>query len=127
MIRSISSALIYVVATATLAFAAENHVHKGKQGGIMADTTGHHHVELVAKDQAIDLYVLHDDGELEDVDGAKATATVLSGGKTEKITLTPAGSVLKGSGSAKLGKGDTVVISLTMPGHKAEQARLTLD
>jgi len=73
------------------------------------------------------LYVLHDDGELEKVTNAKATATILSGGKTEKIVLMPDGELLKGKGNVTVEKGDTIVITLTMPGHKPEQARLKVN
>ena len=36
----------------------------------------------------------------------------------------PDGEVLKGRGNVTVKKGDTIVITLTMPGHKPEQARL---
>jgi len=127
MLKSVLLALLFTLMASTTTLAGEGHHHKGKHGGVVADTSGHHHVELVTKEQSITLYVLHDDGELEDVTGAKGTATVLSGGKTEKITLAPDGNVLKGEGSATLGEGDAVVITLNMPGHKPEQARFKLD
>lgn len=127
MVRSFSIALLLTLSSIYAALAAGGHHHDGKHGGVMADTNGHHHVELVTDGQAMTLYVLHDDGELEDVSGAKATATVLSGGEMEKINLAPDGESLKGEGSLELGKGDTVVITLTMPGHKPEQARFKLD
>ena len=127
MFRSLLPALVVTIATAALAFAADDHHHKGQHGGMMVDTSGHHHVELVANDHSIELHVLHDDGESEDITNAKATATVLSGGKTKKIPLIPDGDALKGSGQTKLGKGDTIVITLTMPGHEPEQARFKLE
>jgi hypothetical protein len=128
MFRSISLALLLTFSMLCTALAAGGaHHHEGKHGGMMGDTNGHHHVELITEGQSMTLYVLHDDGELEDVTDAKATATVLSGGEMEKITLAPAGAALKGEGGVELGTGDTVVITLTMPGHKPEQARFTLD
>ncbi len=127
MFRSISLALLLTLTTLYSALAAGEHHHEGKHGGMMGDTNGHHHVELIAEGQSMTLYVLHDDGELESIAKAKATATVLSGGKTEKIDLIPDGDAMKGEGNAVLGKGDTVVITLTMPGHKPEQARFKLD
>jgi hypothetical protein len=127
MLRSLSIALLLTLSSIYAALAAGGHHHDGKHGGMMGDTNGHHHVELVTEGQSMTLYVLHDDGELEDVSGAKATATVLSGGEMEKITLAPSGDALKGEGSVELGTGDTVVITLTMPGHKPEQARFKLD
>lgn len=127
MFRSTVLALMLTFLASNATLAGEGHHHKGKHGGVMADTSGHHHVELVTDGQSMTVYVLHHDGELEDVTGAKGTATVLSGGKTERITLNPHGDALKGEGNLTLTKGDTVVVTLTMPKHKPEQARLTLD
>jgi len=127
MFRSTSLALLLTFSMLGAAFAAGEHHHEGKHGGMMGDTSGHHHVELVTEGQSMTLYVLHGDGELEDVSKTRATATVLSDGEMEKITLTPAGDALRGEGSLELGKGDTVVITLTMKGHKPEQARFKLD
>ena len=105
----------------------EAHDHEAKHNGIVVHS-GHHHLELVAAGGTIDLYVTHEDGEAEDVSGAKATATVLADGKTEVVTLAPAsGNALKGTGSFNAAKGTTVVVSLTMPGHQTEQARFKLD
>jgi hypothetical protein len=103
------------------------HDHGPKHNGVVVHS-GHHHLELVATGGTIDLYVTHEDGDAEDVSGAKATATVLADGKTEIVTLAPAaGNALKGTGSFNAGKGTTVVVSLTMPGHAAEQARFRID
>ena len=114
---------------AGLAGADEGHEHDHgpKHNGIVVHS-GHHHLELVATGGTIDLYVTHEDGEAEDVSGAKATATVLVDGKTEVVTLAPAaGNALKGTGSFNAAKGTTVVVSLTMPGHQTEQARFKLE
>ena len=127
MFRTTFFALLLTFSPLAPALAAGDHHHEGKHGGMMGDTSGHHHVELVADGQSLTLYVLHADGELENVAKAKATATVLSGGKTEKVDLVPDEDALKGEVSASLGKGDTVVVTLTMPGHKPEQARFKLD
>ena len=127
MFRTTFFALLLTFSPLAPALAAGDHHHEGKHGGMMGDTSGHHHVELVADGQSLTLYVLHGDGELENVAKAKATATLLSGGKTEKVDLVPDGDALKGEGSASLGAGDTVVVTLTMPGHKPEQARFKLD
>lgn len=109
------------------ALAAEDHVHKGKRGGLFAES-GHHHLELIAKDGSLELYVEGEDGKPEDIVEAKATATVLSDGKKEEIKLSvDAGNFLKGSGTFKAAKGTTIIVTLTMPGHKPEQARFKLD
>lgn len=109
------------------AFAADGHSHQGKNGGKVVET-GHHHMEIVAKDGVVQVYLEHDDGKAEDVSGAKATATVLSEGKKESVALSPdPANFLKGTGTFKAIKGTTIVVTLTMPGHKPEQARIKLD
>lgn len=103
------------------------HEHSGKHGGMIAES-GHHHVELVAKDGSLELHVEGEDGKPEDIKDAKATAAVLADGKKEDITLTPdAGNFLKGTGTFKVSKGATVVVTLTMPDHQPEQARFKLE
>lgn len=138
MIRRIVIGLAALVVGAGLAMADDHqhtegdgheqaHDHAAKHGGIV-EHTGHHHLELVAKGGALELYITHEDGEAEDASSAKASATVLADGKTEQVTLTPAGgNALKGSGSFNAGKGTTIVLSLTMPDHKPEQVRFKLD
>lgn len=109
--------------------AGEAHSHDGmaKHGGIVVES-GHHHLEIVTRDGLIDIYVTGEDGKSEDVAGAKATAAILSGGKKVDVELTPgAGGSLQGKGDFTAGKGTVVVISLTMPGHDVEQARVRLD
>ena len=127
MLRSVFLALLLNLSVISAALAAGDHHHKGKHGGTTGQTSGHHHVELVIEGQSMTLFVLHDDGELEKLTDAKATATILSGGKTEKIVLMPDGELLKGKGNVTVEKGDTIVITLTMPGHKPEQARLKVN
>ncbi len=126
--KSITALLLgAVLALASTAQAGEDHSHAGKHGGKIVDT-GHHHMEIVATDGALEIYLEHDDGTPENIADAKAKATVLSEGQKHEIELTPdPGNVLKGSGSFKAVKGTTIVVTLTMPGHKPEQARLNLD
>ncbi len=119
------AALALLLATLP-ATAADDHDHAPEHGGKLVES-GHHHLEVVAKDGVLEVYVEGEDGQHEDVAAAKATATVLSGGKAETIQLAPADGVLKGSGSFKAVKGTAIVITLTMPDHKPEQARITLD
>jgi hypothetical protein len=107
--------------------AGDDHTHAGKHGGKVVES-GHHHVEVVTRDGALEVYVTGEDGQPEDVKGAKAKAVVLSEGKKEDVTLAAdADNALKGQGSFKATKGTTIVITLTMPGHAPEQARIKLD
>lgn len=125
MIRNALFAAFLVAAPAT-AWAGGDHDHVGKHGGKVVES-GHHHVELVAKDGEITLYVLGEDDKPEDVKAAKATATVLSGGKSSTVAFTPGDSgVFTGKGDF-IAKSATVVVTLTMPDHKPEQAKFKLD
>lgn len=108
-------------------YAEGEHDHSSKHGGKVIES-GHHHLEVVTKDGAIEIYVEDEDGKPEDVKAAKATATILSEGKKDDVILNPnAVNSLKGTGSFKAVKGTTIVITLTMPGHDPEQARIKLD
>lgn len=133
MIRRIAIGLA-ALAIGTFAVVADEghdhgaaHDHSAKHGGLV-EHTGHHHLELVAKGGTLELYITHEDGDAEDASAAKASATVLADGKTEMVTLAPAGgNALKGSGGFNAGKGTTVVISLSMPDHEPEQVRFKID
>ncbi|MEQ1653564.1 MAG: hypothetical protein ABL897_13835 [Hyphomicrobium sp.] len=123
----IAASLSAIVLTYSPAIAAEKHVHTGKHGGKIIES-GHHHVEIVAKDGVLELHVNGEDMQPEDVKDAKATAAILFDGKKEDITLAadPA-NYLKGTGAFKAAKGTIIVVTLTMPGHTPEQARLKID
>ena len=105
----------------------DKHEHSGKHGGKIVES-GHHHVEVVAKDGVLEVYVNGEDGQPEIIKDAKATAAVLSEGKKEDLTLiADPTNVLKGAGAFKATKGTIIVVTLTMPGHDPEQARIKLD
>jgi hypothetical protein len=129
MKRLLSAVLVAFLASPVGALAGTDHDHAAKHGGVVVETSGHHNLELVTSDGVLEIYVTeHDDGAAEDVKGTKATATVLSEGKKEEISLVPqSGNLLKGTGSFKSGKGTVIVITLSMPDHKPEQARFKLD
>lgn len=130
MIRTLIVGLAALILGGGVALAADDeraHDHSAKHGGVV-EHSGHHHLELVAKDGALDLYVTDESGAPEDASAAQASATVLADGKVEKVALTPAGgNALKGAGTFSAGKGMTVVVSLTMPGHEPEQIRFAID
>jgi hypothetical protein len=127
MFRHSFLSLAAVLVTVVPSVAADDHDHAPQHGGVIVES-GHHHLEVVAKDGSLEVYVGGEGGMPEDVRDAAATATILSGGKKADIQLSPdAGNLLKGAGSFTAGKGTTIVITLTMPGHKPEQARVKLD
>lgn len=128
MRKCILAILVAMSAAIAPAFAAGESANEAKHGGKVVKTNGHHLVEVVADGNSIDVYVSHDDGEAQDVKEAKATATVLSGGKTQQITLIPGeGNWFKGLGTAEIGPGAIIVVTFTLPRHKPEQARIKLD
>jgi len=125
MFKKLALTASMLAVSALAALAAGDH--KGKHGGKVVES-GHHHLELVATDGSLTLYVRDEADKPEDVAKAKAAATVLADGKTEAVELQPAaGGIFNGKGAFKAGKGATVVITLTMPDHKPEQARFKLD
>lgn len=127
MTRPVRLALALLLAAATPVFSGEAHDHKGKHGGKVVHS-GHHNLEIVVADGALEVHVTHEDGTPQDVKNAKATAVVLSEGKKQDVTLTPGGTnVLKGTGEFKAPKGTTVVVTLTMPDHEPEQVRVEVD
>lgn len=128
MLRQLLIALVLGLTLTFNAYSETNHSHGAKHGGLVVPTTGHHNAELVASDGLLQVYLTDHDGGPEDVKDAKATATVLSGGQKTQVTLGPdKGNLLKGAGDFKAGPGTVIVITLTMPDHKPEQARFKLD
>lgn len=120
---------LFIAAALTLALPAHAqhshaHDHKPMHGGKVVEVSDHH-LELVAKDGTLTLHVRDEKDKPEAVKDAKATATVLSGGKQEVVTLTPGSTSLSGKGALPIAKGTRVVVSLTMPGQKAVQARFS--
>jgi len=107
--------------------AADKHDHakRGANGGELVDA-GTYHLELVVKGQELSLYVLDDKNGKVAVKEGKATATVMSGSSKATITLTPAGdNLLKGAGKFEPKEDMKVVVSLTLAGKAAQQARFT--
>jgi hypothetical protein len=123
MIRMLALATaLALAATPALAHTESHNAHHGGQVVV----AGHDHLELVAKDGELTLYVRGEDDKPEAVKGAKATATVLVGGKQTIVTLEPQeGNILKGKGSFTVAKGMKVVVSLTLPDHKPVTARFS--
>ena len=113
--------------TPAAARAADKHDHakRGPNGGELVDA-GPYHLELVVKGQELALYVLDSKNAKVAVDGAKATATVMSGSTKATVPMLPAGeNVLRGSGKFEPREDMKVLVSLTISGKPAQQARFT--
>jgi len=119
--RVVLAALCSMIALPSLAHGPD----RGPNGGQMADI-GQNHAELVVQNNEITLYLTASESQPVAVRGATATATVVTGGAPEMIQLQPAGdNIMKGRGNFAAGRGMRVVISLTLPGQRAAQARFT--
>ena len=87
---------------------------------------GTQHYELVVKPNEVTVYLTDHAGTKLDSKGATGTATLLSGKAKASVKLQPAGdNVLKGAGKFGLAADMKVVVSITLPGQAAEQARFT--
>ena len=80
--------MIAACLTAWPAFAHE--MEKGPHGGRVADS-GKVHVELVAKDKAVDVYLTDKSDKAIAAAGYKGIAILLVGGKSQRIVLEHAG------------------------------------
>ena len=119
-------ALSAAFASGTLA-AGDGHKHEAKEthGGQIIDTADGHW-ELVAKGGELTVYVTDKAVKPVATKAAKGTATVLVGGKTVKVDLTPAEpNLLKGKGDFVAAKGMKVIVALDNIGTKAEPVRFT--
>ena len=70
------------------ALPAYAHEPKASHGGRLADA-GPYHVELVAKDTAIEIFLIGENDKPVDPKGFKGVAIFNLGGKAERITLAP--------------------------------------
>ncbi|WP_126446140.1 hypothetical protein [Sulfuricystis multivorans] len=94
---------------------------------------GIYHFELVvakdskeAKDNPVIVYVTDHAGTKVPTTGAKGTVTILSGKAKTTVDLAPDGdNRLKGSGVYASTPDMKAVVSITLPGKAAEQARFT--
>jgi hypothetical protein len=76
--------LIGALALATAAYA--HGPEKGKNGGRQVDA-GSYHVELVAKDKALAVYISDESDKPVDAMGFKATGIFVVGGEAQRIEL----------------------------------------
>ena len=98
---------------------------RGPNGGQMQDLAGSH-VELVAKDSELVLYLFDAENKPVPAKGAAATATVLATARPETVTLVAGDdNAMRGNGSFTAAPGMKVIISLTLPGQKVQSGRFT--
>lgn len=128
--------LLGYVALCTLLFGAVAvEAHKAKDSGPVtalhggqALAAGPYHLELVATDGELTLYVRDHSDKAVSIDGAKAKATIQHG--TEKartqIELEPSGEhTLKGTGTFTINPDTGIIVFLRLPEQDAHAARFT--
>ena len=122
--KTMTLALAVTLALSTSAWAAGGgHSHKGPNGGALIDVTGGH-AELVDTPTEIALYFSDEDGKPQSAKGASGKATVMSGGKTETLVLSPASpEKLTAPLAQPLAKGDKVVVSAKTADGRSIQVR----
>jgi ribosomal protein L24E len=120
---------------ATLLAAVPVGAHTAKQSdpvkalhGGQSLAAGPYHLELVAKDGELVLYVADHSDKAIPTDGAKAKATIQHGYEKAKIQveLEPSGeNTLKGTGEFTIHLDTGIIVFLRLPEHEAYAARFT--
>lgn len=116
----IASLLGLALAISASAWAADKH------GGHEV-AVGKYHVELVAKDKELTLYVRDQGDKPVDSKSVKASANVLSGKDKATVDLAAAGGEkLSGQAPFNVAKDAKIVVTFSVAGAKSEQARFSL-
>lgn len=120
---------------ATLLAGMPAEAHTAKQSGPVKAlhggqslATGPYHLELVAKDGELILYVTDHSDQAIPTDGAKAKATIQQGYEkaTIQVELEPSGeNTLKGTGAFTINPDTGIIVFLKLPGQDAYAARFT--
>lgn len=91
------------------------HETAGKNGSRVTDA-GKYHVELVAKGQTVDVYLLDGSEKPLLASGFKASAILIAGGKPARMALAPAdGNRLTGTSEVPLSAAPKGAVQLTAP------------
>jgi hypothetical protein len=114
------------VLISALALGATAYAHgpeKGTNGGRLVDA-GDYHVELVAKDNALAVYISDEDQKPVDAKGFKATGIFVVGGKAQRIELNPeTANKLSGTASVPLPANLKGAVQITLPTGGTVQAK----
>ncbi len=117
------AALVFALALALAASADERT--SGPNGGQVKDT-GRYHLELVVKENVLTVYVTGAKDAKVATKGASGSAIVLTGKSTVNVKLEPVGeNALAGPVKFESTPDMKVVVTLTLPGQSAMQARFT--
>jgi hypothetical protein len=103
--------------------AAAHEVEKGPNGGRVVEA-GAHHVELVVKDNAVNVFVTDASEKPVSINGFKGVAIFTISGKAQRITLEPKeGTRLSGTSPVALPAEPAGVVQITTPDGKTAQGR----
>lgn len=115
--------IVSLIASLFLATGAAFAHGTGPNGGPQADA-GSYHVEMVAKQTSLTLYLSEESGKPIDAKGHKATGIFVVNGKAQRIELNPGtGNALTGTAAVALPSGLKGVVQLTLPTGKTVQAK----
>lgn len=126
MFKYLTFAAVLALATPALAH-SDSKFSKGPNGGHIVDAGGGtQHLEMVAKEGELTLYVTDANEKPVDTAGGSAEAQVLVAGKSLAVALTPAGGhTMKGKGAFAAQKGMRVILKTKNLGGASHQVRLT--
>ena len=107
--------------------AGHKHNHPTAQHGGILEDVGEYHVELVAKDGKITLYLRDHEAKDVAVDGFKASVLLTAGQqRVGPIEVKPAGANKMEGAAATVPPGATAILTLTDKGGTAAQGRFKL-
>jgi len=113
------------IAVTPAAFAAGNHDHAPKFGGIVSEGKGFD-AELVAKADLITVH-LYEEKKMISTKGAKAKITLLNGAEKTETVLMPSGeSTLEAKGKFNVSAGTKAVLEITLEGKKPSAVRFVI-
>ncbi|NDG48444.1 MAG: hypothetical protein EBY30_05145 [Rhodospirillales bacterium] len=99
---------------------------RGSNGGVIGEI-GDHHVEVLARDGEIRVWVLDAQDRPVSANGASGSLIVLAQGRSQTIPLELAegGAVLVARGDFRADRAMRVVATMTLPGQAQRQTRFT--
>jgi hypothetical protein len=113
---------VFLVVLALSPSAAYSH-EPAAHGGLIAEA-GTHHLELVVGEGELVVYVTDAENAPVETNGAQGTAVVLSNRQQTSVNLAPGGqNTLRGTGPFERSSGMRIVVTVSLPGTPALQAR----
>jgi hypothetical protein len=113
-----------IASSAASVFAAGEHSHEPKRGGVVIETKVGD-IEIVAKPDSVQIYI-SDHGKPMKIEGAKARVTLLNGTEKTEADLTVAGDRLEAKGNFKVTKGTKGIALVTLNGKSPVTGRFEI-